>query len=320
MLFDLPLEELRLYKPERLEPPDFDDFWNQSIEESRKFELSAEFKKVDYFLSLFETYDVTYNGFGGQPVKGWFIIPKNSKEMLPCVINFIGYGGGRGYPLDWLLFPSAGYASFVMDTRGQGSAWLQGDTPDNYDQDTGPHYPGFMTKGILSPQTYYYRRVFIDAVRAIEAVRSHPLVDSERVVCSGRSQGGGISIAMAGLVPDLAGVMPDVPFLCHFKRAITLTDSHPYNEISNYLKTHRDKVDVVMDTLGYFDGMHFAMRAKSPALFSVGLMDVTCPPSTGFAAYNYYAGKKEMCVYDYNLHEGGGSYQDLEKLRFLEMF
>jgi hypothetical protein len=33
-----------------------------------------------------------------------------------------GYGGGRGFPHSWLGWPTAGYALFVMDTRGQGSA------------------------------------------------------------------------------------------------------------------------------------------------------------------------------------------------------
>jgi len=318
MLYDLSLEELQVYKPERPEQQDFDAFWKRSITDSQGFALNTQFNKVDYNLSLLDTYDVTFNGFGGQPVKGWFICPKNTKKPLPCVVKFIGYGGGRGFPIDWLLFPSAGYALFVMDTRGQGSSWLRGDTPDNFDQDSGPHYPGFMTQGILSPDTYYYRRVFIDAVRAIQAARSHPQVDKDRVVCSGGSQGGGLSIAVAGLVPDLAGIMPDVPFLCHFKRAVTLTDERPYSEISHFLKTHRDKIETVFNTLSYFDGMNFAVRAKPPALFSVGLMDTTCPPSTVFAAYNYYAGRKEIRTYEFNLHEGGESYQDLEKLKFLK--
>jgi len=47
-----------------------------------------------------------------------------------------------------------------MDTRGQGSSWLKGDTPDP--EGAAPHYPGFMTSGILNPETYYYRRVFTD--------------------------------------------------------------------------------------------------------------------------------------------------------------
>jgi len=109
-----------------------------------------------------------------------------------------------------------------------------------------------------------------------------------------------------------------VPFLCHFKRSVSLTDERPYSEISHFLKTHRDKVDIVFNTLNYFDGMNFAVRAKAPALFSEGLMDTTCPPSTVFAAYNYYAGQKEIKTYEFNLHEGGESFQDLEKLKFLK--
>jgi cephalosporin-C deacetylase len=320
MLYDLPLEELQVYKPERVEPGDFDAFWKRTITEAQKYDLNVQFEKADFNLALLDTFDVTFNGYGGQPVKGWFIYPKNTEKQLPCVVKFIGYGGGRGFPMDWLLFPSAGYAVFVMDTRGQGSSWLRGDTPDNYDQDSGPHYPGFMTQGILNPETYYYKRVYVDAVRAIQAARSHLIVDKDRVVCSGGSQGGGISISVAGLVPDLAGIMPDVPFLCNFKRAVTLTDDHPYNEISHFLKTHREKVDIVFNTLSYFDGINFAIRAKPPALFSVGLMDTTCPPPTVFAAYNYYAGQKDIRIYEFNLHEGGESYQDLEKLKFLKKY
>ncbi len=134
-----------------------------------------------------------------------------------------------------------------------------------------------MTQGILSPDTYYYRRVFIDAVRAIQAARSHPQVDKDRVVCSGGSQGGGLSIAVAGWF-QIWLVLCRMSFLCHFKRAVTLTDERPYSEISHFLKTHRDKIETVFNTLSYFDGMNFAVRAKPPALFSVGLMDTTCRP------------------------------------------
>jgi len=119
------------------------------------------------------------------------------------------------------------------------------------------------------------------------------------------------------LVQGLTAVMPDVPFLCHFYRAVTITDEDPYHEIANYLKVHRDKAEAVFKTLSYFDGMNFAVRASAPALFSTGLMDVTCPPSTVFAAFNHYAGEKEIRTYTFNLHDGGGTHHDLEKLRFL---
>ena len=316
--FDLSLDELKTYRPARNEPADFDSFWKSTLDEARTYPLNATFERVDYGLSAQETFDVTYAGFGGQPIKGWLILPVGAIRPLPCVVEYIGYGGGRSLPIDWLLWSSAGYAHFIMDTRGQGSTWSSGDTPDLYADGGNAHFPGSMTKGILDPQHYYYRRVFTDAVRAIDAARSHPAVDAARIAVTGGSQGGGITIAAAGLVPDVVAALPDVPFLCHYRRATEIVDSYPYKEIAEYCHTHRDKIETVFETLSYFDGVNFSARARAKALFSTGLMDQVCPPSTVYAAYNHWAGEKDIKVYPYNGHEGGDSYQTVEKLKFLK--
>jgi len=317
-IFDLPLDQLKTYLPTREEPADFDAFWQSTLEEARAFPLNAKFERVDYGLVAQETFDVTFAGFGGQPVKGWLILPTQRSGKLPCVIEYIGYGGGRGFAIDWLLWASAGYAHFVMDTRGQGSSWSSGDTPDLYSKGGNPAVPGSMTQGILDPKHYYYRRVFTDAVRAIEAARSHSEMNASQIAVTGGSQGGGITIAAAGLVPDVVAAMPDVPFLCHYRRATEIVDTYPYKEIADYLNTHRDKVDVVFKTLSYFDGVNLAARARAKSLFSVGLMDEVCPPSTVYAACNYWAGEKDIKVYPYNGHEGGRNYQTVEKLKFIK--
>lgn len=315
--FDLSLDQLQTYKPSRNEPADFDAFWRDTLHTARQFPLDAKFIANDWGLQTVDVFDVTFNGYGGQPIKGWLILPRERQNKLPCVVEYIGYGGGRGFPYNWLLWASAGYAHFVMDTRGQGSVWLHGDTPDIEDG-ASPQAPGFMTRGILSPQTYYYRRVFTDAVRAIEATRTHPEIDANKIAVTGTSQGGGITIAVSGLVPEWIKVaMPDVPFLCHYRRATQLVDTDPYAEIARFCKTHRTQVDTVFNTLAYFDGVNFATRAKASALFSTALMDTTCPPSTVFAAYNYYAGPKQIKVYEFNQHDGGGIHQFAEKLQFL---
>ncbi len=96
------------------------------------------------------------------------------------------------------LYAEAGYAHFSMDTRGQGWS-ATGDTPDPAVEAGETTVPGLMTKGILDPAAYFFRRVYTDAVRAIEAARSFELVDAGRVVVAGGSQGGGITIAAAGL-------------------------------------------------------------------------------------------------------------------------
>jgi len=316
--FDLPLNELKTYRPERDEPADFDTFWKATLDKARKHPLNATFERVDVGLTAQDTFDVTYAGFGGQPIKGWLILPKQRSGKLPCVVEYIGYGGGRSFVTDWLLWASAGYAHFVMDTRGQGSNWSSGDTPDLYAEGGNPHSPGSMTKGILDPKHYFYRRVFTDAVRAVEAARSHPEIDAAQIAVTGGSQGGGITIAAAGLVPDVVAAMPDVPFLCHYRRATEIVDTYPYKEIVDFLNTHRDKVDIVFNTLAYFDGVNLSARAKAKTLFCVALMDQVCPPSTVFAAYNHWAGEKNIKVYPYNGHENGRSFQTMEKLKFLK--
>jgi cephalosporin-C deacetylase len=174
-----------------------------------------------------------------------------------------------------------------------------------------------MTRGIEQPETYYYRRLMTDAVRAVDTVRSLPGVAVDSVSVQGVSQGGGLALAVAGLVTDLVAVMPDVPFLCHFRRALDVCDKNPFDEITRYLSVRRNAVDQVFETLSYFDAVNFAKRANAPALFSVALRDLVCPPSTVYAAYNHYAAEKEMVVYEFNDHEGGLSHQKNAQISWL---
>jgi cephalosporin-C deacetylase len=326
--FDFPLGALEKYTPAEKAPKDFDAFWKQTLAETAAVGGAApHFVQVQHpAYDLVDVYDVTFAGYMGQLVKGWYIEPKNwdveARGKLPCIVRYEGYGGGRGLPIDHVSWAVAGLAVFMMDTRGQGAGWTVGGTPDDAPEGSaGPQIPGWMTRGIGSPATYYYRRVFVDAVRAIEAAASHPNVDAKRIGLTGISQGGGITIAAAALStltrgPKVKIAMPDVPYLCHYARACTIVDTEPYAEIARYCKTHRGASGKVFEVLKYFDGIHFAPKIAAKCLFSVGLMDNVCPPSTVFAAYNRVKGKKQIKVYDFNNHEGGASFQALERLAF----
>lgn len=315
--FDLSPAELEAYAPDVREPVDFDDFWATTLTEARRWDAAPEVVPADTPFTALEVFDVTFPGFGGDPVKAWLTLPAGAGGPLPAVVEFQGYGGGRGLPGERLGWAAAGYAHLLMDTRGQGSMWGSGgDTPDPHG--TGPSSSGFMTRGIEDPADYYYRRVFTDAVRAVDAVRTLPQVDADRVAVCGGSQGGGIAIAAAGLSDGLVAVMPDVPFLCHFERAVGFTDADPYQEVVRYLSVHRGLDDRVFETLSYFDGVNMAKRADAAALYSVALMDTICPPSTVYAAFNHHgASTKQIEVYTHNGHEGGQAFQFLAQARFL---
>ncbi len=313
--FDLSPEELAGYRPALNVPADLDSFWAETLESSRARAVEPVVMKIDNGLRLVDTFDVVFSGFDGQPVRAWLHVPAGARDELPAVVRYLGYGGGRGLSHEVSAWTLAGYACCTVDTRGQGAGWSPGDTPDPVG--SAPAHPGSMTRGIGAPRDYYYRRVFTDAVRAVEVLRDLPVVRADRIAVTGVSQGGGMTLAVSGLAPGLWAAMPDVPFLCDFPRALEVAESDPYLEIVRYLRVQRDETDRVLETLSYFDGAVLARRATPPALFSVALMDRVCPPSTVYAAFNWYAGPKEIAVYPYNDHEGGEEHHIRRQLSWL---
>lgn len=316
MLTDLPLAELQEYRSSQRPPADFTTFWADTLAHSREFDVALTMQEVARpRMRGIRVFDVTFNGYGGQPVKAWLRVPAGATAPLPAVVQYVGYGGGRGHAFESLLWAAAGYAHLQMDTRGQGSGWSIGHTPD--DGAAGPQVPGFMTRGIRDPQIYYYRRVITDAVRALDAASGIGHIDADRIAVLGGSQGAGIALAMTALAPQVRALFARVPFLCDFPRAITITNNAPYSEIAQYLSMHRHETETVMRTLSYFDGVNFAREARAPAWFSVGLMDATSPPSTVFGAFHAYAGPKDLRVWAFNGHEGGGFEDDIITLEAL---
>ncbi|MGZ4474624.1 MAG: acetylxylan esterase [Nocardioides sp.] len=317
---DLSLAELWEWREELPEPAGLDAFWSRTLAEAARIPLDVTTTRVDTVLTTIETYDVTFTGFGGHPIKAWLHLPAASLRgdaALPGVVQYHGYNGGRGLPHEFTFWAQAGYAHLVMDTRGQGSGWTNGDTPDPGNGGA-PSQGGFLTRGIESPDEHFYRRVFVDAVRAVEVLRAHDAVDASRVAVTGHSQGGGITLGVAALSPHVVAVMPDVPFLSHFRRAVDLSPGDPYAEVARYLGAHRGRTKQAFETLAHFDAAILGKRASAPALFSVAMMDTICLPSTVFAAYHAYAGQKRIQVYEFNDHEGGGAFHTRAQVSWLK--
>ncbi|MEU7656154.1 acetylxylan esterase [Micromonospora taraxaci] len=317
------VDELQRYAPDVAEPDDFDQFWRDTLAEAAARPALVDVRPEPTDLLLLDSWDVTFAGFGGDPVRAWYTRPAGVRESLPTVVEYAGYGRGRGLPHERLTWPVAGYAHLLMDNRGQSGLYGTGDTPDPHGA---PGGASPVTWGILDPRDYHYRRLITDAVRAVEAVRALPGVDHDRVSVVGNSQGGGLALAVAGLVGDLAAVLTTAPFLCDMRRAVQVSEPAPYGEIGRYLAVHRDAEEAVWRTLSYVDGVNFARRATAPAHFGIGRRDTVCPPDTGFAAYNHYGAangrpvppEREIHVYPFNGHEGGEAVHVRRQLRWLD--
>ena len=312
------LTELQAYRPRIARPADLEAFWSSTLAEARSHPISVEARPVESGLRLIDTWDVAFAGYGGQPIRAWLHRPAATRDALPVVVEYLGYNGARGLPHERTAYALAGYAHLVVDNRGGGAGWAVSDTPDD-DPDAGLDTGGGrITRGILAPETYFYRRAHTDAVRALDAVAELSGVDPARVAVTGISNGGGLAIAAAALGTPVTTVMADVPFLAHVVRAMTLSTREPYLQLARYLQRNRTAVAAVERTLSYVDVANLAPLATAPALFSVGLLDEICPPESVFAAFHAWGGDdKRIEVYPYNGHEGGEEFQHVARLRWL---
>jgi cephalosporin-C deacetylase len=315
-LFDMSLEELESYKPDLTKEDDFELFWQETIKEAKRQSLNAEIKPVQYPVEKVEIYDVFFDGFKNSRVHGRYVVPKKASKnnKIPVIVVYHGYGSNSIVISDILPYSMIGYGVLVVDTRGQTPK-----SPDHNNYDNGGP-AGWMTKGILNHYNYYYRYAYMDSVRAVDFVSKREEIDSNRIVVSGGSQGGGLALAVGALSNKVKVIMADIPYLCHFRRAVKLYEEGPYSEIYNYFKTYdssHQTEEQVYQTLSYFDGMNLATMIEADVFMSVGLEDVICPPSTGFAVYNHLDANKELKVYPEFGHEKINR-QSEEKIRLLK--
>lgn len=182
------------------------------------------------------------------------------------------------------------------------------------------HSMGWMTQGVLPPDHYYRRRVYMDAICAIEWSATQKDVDGNAIGVPGIIQGGGLSLAAAALSElPVAAIVADYPYLCPSRRAVDVALEGPYGAVKEFL-TRNGRHDVEnqrVKILSHFDAMNFAPDIHCPVEVAVGLVDTVTTPSTTFAAYNHIPdGDKATFVYRYFGHEPMPLFQS-EKLSFL---
>lgn len=293
---DMPLEQLKQYKPPTYAATDFDSYWSSTINAAVRQPLNAELIPVNLPSRGVETFAVRFDGFEGGRVAGWYLRPMTT-EKVPGLCVYHGYSGRGPRPLELMNIAFQGIAVLSMDCRGQ-----NGQSQDAAVYPEG-HVAGWMTKGIRNPSKYYYRYVYADAVRALELLAHRDEVDEKRLAVTGASQGGGLTLAVAALSQRPILAMADIPFLCDFRRAVAITPAGPYPEIAHFCKAFPAEVDQAFLTLSYIDNLNLASRIRCRTVISNCLWDDICPPSTIFGVYSHISAEKSMNVYPYHKHE-----------------
>jgi cephalosporin-C deacetylase-like acetyl esterase len=127
-------------------------------------------------------------------------------------------------------------------------------------------YPGLLTLGIDSPDTYIYRAIAADCLRGAEFLLAHPAVDRSRVGVRGDDMALLVAARRQGFsAADASGLL--------FYRAMEArrrSEAYPIEELNDYLRTYPDHEEAVARTLALFDPAAHAARIAGTTLLSVG--------------------------------------------------
>lgn len=304
-------KQLYDYLPALTKKDDFEPFWEDTIRQAKSVPLNASKRRIDYPSAHVSVYDISYCGMDETRVNGWFIVPSFlGKERYPCLIHYHGFTGSRGRPSDFMHWITMGFAVLSVDCRDQGGHTGNGAV----------YTSGFTlnvaSKGVHDKYEYYYRYAYMDCMKAIDFVCGQPEADPAKLVIEGGSQGGALGMAVCALDDRPALAMVDVP--SNSNLASRVEGNHgAFASVAEYLKKHPDLTDLVFDNLSYFDTMNMADKISCRVFASVALKDEVCPAQMYFATYNRIRSEKEIVIYPFNGHEGGGSGHTEAKLAFL---
>ena len=300
-MIDMPLQKMREYQGVNPRPADFDAFWENSLAEMRAIDPKPTFVPANFDTSYAECFDLTFTATKGVRIYAKFARPKNLTGKAPAVLFFHGLSGSSQSWMSLMPFVAEGFVVAAMDCRGQGGKSEDGAY-------VGTTYTTPFIRGVDgAPEGLYYRDVFLDTAMLARIVMGLDYVDESRVGCTGGSQGGGLTVACAALVPEIKRCAPIYPYLSDYRRVWDMDlDKVAYEGIQYYLRhydpTHA-RVEEFFEKLGYIDIQFLAPRIQADVLMFTGLMDTIVPPSTQFAAYNKIVAKKDVVVYPDFGHE-----------------
>lgn len=275
-------------RPVQQEPADFDKFWD-----TQKRELAAvppEFKLTPAPALSNADVEVSYLSFRNVPqlrnshathIYGVLSVPRGAGPY-PAVLQVPGAGvrGYKGLP----ELAAKGFITLQIGIHG-----IPVDLPDEvYEELRYGALESYNRFNLDNRDAYYYRRVYLGALRALDYLAQHPKWDRKHLISQGGSQGGQLAIMASALDPRVS---------------LTIASYPAYSDVTGYLhgraggwpglfrndadgRRQDQPVEPKVATSAYYDTVNFARRLRTPVLFYAGYNDMVTPPTSTFAVYN----------------------------------
>ena len=299
-----------IYAPDKItpaapEPKDFDAFWKAKLAELAQVPMNPVLEKTPDAKNTegVTYYKVTLDNIRGAKVRGQLARPSTGgKSPALLVVQYAGV-----YALDQSTVINDAKAGWLVLNISAHDLPID-ESPEFYKNQKEGALKNYVYLGSEDRETSYFLRMFLGCVRAAEYLATRPEWDGETLIVTGASQGGLQALATAALSPKVTGLMAMVPAGCdNYAPLANRAFGWPY-WLSNWGPRDRNmkKVEV---TAGYFDGINFAARVRTPALVAYGLADETSRPTGVAAAVNALKGPKESMILPLSNHHGTGGSQ-----------
>jgi cephalosporin-C deacetylase len=229
----------------------FDAFWDGVDAELARVPMAADLQPLPMrSTDAATTYSVRLTSVGPYRTFGYYSVP-NVPPPVPGLLLTPRYGSVNHVP-DYM--DRERYAVLQVVHRGQRLA----------DQPFAAAYPGLLTLGIDTPETYIYRSIVADCLRAAEFLLSRAEVDLARVGV----QGDDLALITAARRPSFRAVQVSDLLLHRLLESSQRSDGYPAEELNDYLRAHPQSRQAVTNTLAYFDPVHHAPRIRATTLFT----------------------------------------------------
>ncbi len=289
------------FEPEKIQPTttlptDFIEFWNKAKAENAKIPMDPIVTLMtDRCTDKVNVYQVGIQNYriGGR-IYGTLCVP-TAPGKYPAVLKVPG-AGIRPYGAD---VATAAKGLIILEIGIHG---IPINMPNNvYTELDRGALSGYPFSNLDNRDDYYYKRVYLGCVRAIDYIFSMPEFDGKNVVVNGGSQGGALSIVTAGLDSRIKGLAAFYPAL---------------SDLTGYLNgraggwphmfRNADKKDPIVakkiENSKYYDVVNFARQIKVPGFYSFGYNDMVCPPTSTYSAYNVITAPKELLLVEETAH------------------
>lgn len=221
-------------------PSDFGSFWYTVGKELAEIPVAPEVESIPMRSTDFaDLYGVRLSSIGPYRLFGYLSIPKGDGPFpviyyVPknaSVLEIIPQGTSNEI--------RSRYITFSLACRGM----------RNSDSPYAAMYPGQLTDGLESHETYVYRGIVADTVRGADYIMTRPEVDKNRVAAWGNDN----AILAAALNDSITHIVSTPAYLFDPIESLSKTDSYPLAEFGDYIRSNPSNSDMARSILEYFN-------------------------------------------------------------------